>query len=241
MRGPVSLFVVLAILGASGAEASCVDPGTLTHATVSISRYFSEAERASEPDVIGVQGAGWFLSPSHIVTVGHVTEGMKLAPWDWTTIDIRDGEETRTVAARLARIAGSGTEKLAVIELQHPVPNARVLATRSAPLAPEERVVTIVHAGHHPRSVSGRFVQTGEAGPLTNVDLLEMYDGRDRLAIDHGASGAPVLDCRGEVAAVISNVFVRNIQFASRDIRTSTSWGNPNVVSVPIQELTGGP
>jgi hypothetical protein len=33
--------------------------------------------------------------------------------------------------------------------------------------------------------------------------LLEMYDGNDRLVLDHGASGAPVVDCSGQVVAVV--------------------------------------
>jgi hypothetical protein len=34
--------------------------------------------------------------------------------------------------------------------------------------------------------------------------LLEMYDGDDRLVLDHGASGAPVFDCMGRIVAVVS-------------------------------------
>jgi hypothetical protein len=64
-----------------------------------------------------------------------------------------------------------------------------------------------------------------------------MFEGDNRLVIDHGASGAPVVDCDGRVAAVISNVFTQSLWWASRQIRISTAWGTPNVVSVPIQAL----
>jgi hypothetical protein len=67
--------------------------------------------------------------------------------------------------------------------------------------------------------------------------MLELYDGNDRLAVDHGASGAPVFDCEGRVAAVISTVITQTLAWASNDIRISTAWGTPNVVSVPIQAL----
>ncbi len=67
--------------------------------------------------------------------------------------------------------------------------------------------------------------------------LFEMYDGDDRLVLDHGASGAPVLDCKGRVVAVVSNLFMTTMQFFSRVIRISTAWGNANVVSVPIPVL----
>ena len=64
-----------------------------------------------------------------------------------------------------------------------------------------------------------------------------MYDGEDRLVLDHGASGAPVFDCAGRIVAVVSNLFTSTLQLLSRTIRVSTAWGNPNVVSVPIQLL----
>ena len=64
-----------------------------------------------------------------------------------------------------------------------------------------------------------------------------MYDGNDRLVLDHGASGAPVVDCKGRAVAVVSNLFTTTLQFMSRAIRISTGWGTPNVVSVPIPAL----
>ncbi len=66
-----------------------------------------------------------------------------------------------------------------------------------------------------------------------------MYDGNDRLVLDHGASGAPVLDCEGRVVAVVSNIFVKTMTFMSQAIRVSTAWGNPNTASVPIAGLEG--
>jgi hypothetical protein len=46
-----------------------------------------------------------------------------------------------------------------------------------------------------------------------------------------------VVDCNGRVAAVVSNVFTQSIHWAQREIRISTAWGTPNVVSVPVQAL----
>lgn len=85
--------------------------------------------------------------------------------------------------------------------------------------------------------MGGRFVRFGDDGKLAGMALLEFYEGENRLVIDHGASGAPVIDCDGRVAAVISNVFTQSIVWASRQIRISTAWGMPNVVSVPVQAL----
>ena len=108
---------------------------------------------------------------------------------------------------------------------------------RTEPLAPDEQVVTLAYADGHPHLVQGRFVRLGDAGKLGGMALLEMYDGDGRLIVGHGASGAPVIDCDGRVAAVVSNVFTQTLVWASREIRISTAWRMPNVVSVPIRSL----
>ncbi len=97
--------------------------------------------------------------------------------------------------------------------------------------------MSLAYPRNHLRFAAGRFVQYGESERFAGTALLEMYDGDDRLVLDHGASGAPVLDCDGRVVAVVSNLFTQTMQFPSRAIRVSTAWGQPNVVSVPIQVL----
>jgi len=87
------------------------------------------------------------------------------------------------------------------------------------------------------RVAGGRFVQYGDVGRLAGTALLEMYDGDDRLVLDHGASGAPVLDCAGRAVAVVSNLFTTVISSPLHAIRVTTAWGSPNVVSVPIPVL----
>jgi hypothetical protein len=86
--------------------------------------------------------------------------------------------------------------------------------------------------------VGGRFVRIEEDdSKLAGMALLELYEGENRLVIDHGASGAPVVDCAGRVAAVVSFVFTQTIAGFSHPIRVSTAWGMPNVVSVPTSTL----
>jgi S1-C subfamily serine protease len=105
------------------------------------------------------------------------------------------------------------------------------------PVAPEEQVVSAAYPGNRLRFVGGRFVQYGDGDRLAGTALLEIFEGENRLVLDHGASGAPVLDCEGRVVAVVSNIFTQTLQFPSRAIRISTAWGSPNVASVPIQVL----
>ena len=200
-------------------------------------RHFDEAERDARPGLIGIRGTGWFLSPAVIVTAAHVAEAMKLSTQDWKSLEITDEQTSQFIAARVERFAGDQAEKLAVIELQRPVFATQPLRIRSEPLAPEDQVMTLVYPEGLPHLVRGRFVQFGAGERLGGTALLEMFEGDNRLVIDHGASGAPVVDCDGRVAAVISNVFTQSLSWASRQIRISTAWGTPNVVSVPVQVL----
>jgi hypothetical protein len=55
--------------------------------------------------------------------------------------------------------------------------------------------------------------------------------------LDHGASGAPVLDCNGRVVAVVMILLTRTMSFLSNVIRVSTAWNSPNVVAIPIDVL----
>src|SRR5262249_14792599 len=145
--------------------------------------------------------------------------------------------DTRSIPARVARIVGLGTEKLALIELQSEFPGAYRAAIRRTSLAPGEEVVTLGYTAGQPRVVGGRFVKYGDDARLAGSALLELFDGSDRLAVDHGASGAPVYDCDGRVAAVVTTVITQTFPGLSGPIRVSTAWGTPNVLSIPIQAL----
>ena len=81
-------------------------------------------------------------------------------------------------------------------------------------------------------------MQYGANGQFAGTALLELSDGDNRLVLDHGASGAPVLDCEDYVVAVVSNLILSGtIQWMDRAIRIPTPWQSPNVASVPIQAL----
>src|SRR5437763_16367404 len=143
MRGGASIFIVLFVAAfPARLQASCIEPTRLAHAAVGITHYFDDGERAAQPGFIGTSGTAWFLSPTSIVTAEHVSAGMMLTTRDWKLLEIRDGDHTRSVPARIARVVGPGAEKLAVLELQSEFPNAHSAAIRTAPLMPEDQVVT---------------------------------------------------------------------------------------------------
>jgi S1-C subfamily serine protease len=240
MRGRIGsgLFILFVLLADTGdINAACIDPGRFAHSAVSIARYFDDAERAANRGLAGVQGTAWFISPTTIVTAEHVAAAMTLSAQEWKVLEIAGADGTQSIAARLRRLAGVRTERLAIIELQHAVSDARSFAIRKEPLMPEEPVMALAYPTGRPQLVGGRFVRLGDEGKLAGLALLELYEGNDRLIIDHGASGAPVVDCSGRVVAIVSNVFTQSIYWADREIRISTAWGMPNVVSVPVQAL----
>src|SRR4051812_3065888 len=157
------LFIALVIaLAHAQAYAACVDPAQLTHVSASIVRYFDEAERDTAPGLTGIQGTGWFLSPTKVVTAGHVAAAMKLSAQDWKEIEIADADGSRSIFARVQHLAGGQTAKLAVLQLQTSVSGARTIAIRRAPLAPEEEVVTFAYPAGRPRVVGGRFKHFGD-------------------------------------------------------------------------------
>jgi len=188
--------------------------------------------------VLAIRGTGWFLSPTSVVTVEHVAASMKLSHQDWKDVELQIGESRQSIPVRAQRLAGSHKEKIAVLELRTAFAGAPGFALRLAPLVREEPLVSLAYPNNRLRVASGRFVKYGDGDKFAGMALLEMYDGEDRLVLDHGASGAPVFDCTGRVAAVVSNLFTRTMQLMSHAIRTSTAWGSENVVSVPIPALT---
>ena len=221
----------------SGAGATCVDPSAFVLSTFSIARHFDDREIQRVPGVLGIRGTGWFLSARLIVTAAHVAESMRLSGKDWKEVELRGRETGRSLPVRVLQVAGEHSEKIAVLELSAPFPGAVALPLRKEPLDRDERVASLAYPAGHLRFAAGRFVQYDEDTTLSGTALLEMYDGKDRLVLDHGASGAPVLDCEGRVVAVVSMVITQTINLLASTVRTSTAWQTPNVVSIPIQVL----
>jgi S1-C subfamily serine protease len=236
------IVLVLGLVGASPASAappaSCVDPATLVRSAVSIERMFRPEEvRDGGSEAAGIRGTGWFTSPRRIVTAAHVAEAMRLSVRDWREIEVRERQSMIAAPARVLLIAGHGPEKIAVIELATSFPAAVALPLRAQPLAAEERLVSIAYPKGELRFAEGRFARYGDGGAFAGAALIEMYDGEDRLVIDHGASGAPVLDCEGRVVAVVSSAITQTIRLPTGPVRVSTAWHTPNVVAIPTAAL----
>jgi hypothetical protein len=116
------------------------------------------------------------------------------------------------------------------------------LSIRAEPLLPEERVLSLAYPDGGLRFASGRFSHYGTGARFDGAALLEMQDGNDRLVLDHGASGAPVLDCQGRVVAVVATLMTQTIRLPTGSVRVATAWQTPNVVSIPadgLKDLSG--
>jgi hypothetical protein len=225
-------------LFSSPALAACVDPAALASSIVRITRMFDPGSSNSDPGLKGIAGTAWLRSSKEMVTAAHVAEAMKLSD-QWVKIDIGMKGEMRSWQVRLSKTVGSSSEKLAILELISPLPGAAPLTIRERSLVPDESVTALGFPQGTRREAKGRFVKFGTDGRTAGSALFEMYDGDGRLALDHGASGAPIMDCTGQVVAVVSNIFARTMPFMSGAIRISTAWGSPNIVAVPISELDG--
>ncbi|MGO9545347.1 MAG: serine protease [Rhodomicrobium sp.] len=225
--------------GYSLAGTACADPAAYVRGVAGITRHFSDEEKKTDAGLLGARGTAWFLSAGSMVTAAHVAQAMHLSGQTWTQIEVAQVKSVQPAYVRIQRIAGSGTEKIAVLELRTGFTGAKGLQIRTEPFAAGERVVSVAYPANVLRFAQGRFIRYGDEGKISGAALLEMYDGNDRLVLDHGASGAPVLDCEGRVVAVVSNIFAKTMTFMSQAIRVSTAWGNPNIASVPIAGLEG--
>lgn len=203
----------------------------LAHAAVGITRMFDASEKQQ---LDGVAGSGWFLAPKLLVTVAHVAEGMRLSEREWTSVQLREGDAFEKIDVRLQRIVGTGPEKIALIETAAPLSGVRPLALRKEPLAAEEPVISRAYRSDRVRTAQGRFVAYGTQGRFAGGALFEITDGNDRMALDYGSSGAPVLDCSGRVVAVVANLLTQTI---GGRVRVTTAWSMPNVLTVPVSVL----
>ena len=134
-RGLRSIAVL--VVASCGVEAGCIDPASLTHSTVSITRHFDDKEREVERGLLGVSGTGWFLSPTSMATIEHVAVAMNLSDQSWKPVEVRTGDSRQSTPIRIRRIVGSHAEKIAVLELQTPFSGTQGFVLRKEPLVPE--------------------------------------------------------------------------------------------------------
>src|SRR3954452_22948369 len=68
------MLATLLMLASCRGGGACADVESTPPVSVGITRYFSEMEDKARPDVIGIQGNGWFASPSLMLPASHVPD-----------------------------------------------------------------------------------------------------------------------------------------------------------------------
>ena len=247
-----TIVIMLLMAPCAQAQDHCIDPSTLVASTVGITRYFTDEERP-EPSIDGYRATAWFFrSPRYLVSIAHFVDDAPVLPRnEWRMVDVQQSDASVRVKARLLSIVKGFPEGLAVLELAEAFPRARPLKLRETPLSKNEPVRSIAYVDGV-RFATGKFSEVMSGGeiptdhPFAKVPagsgLFEMWDIRerrnDRYVLDHGASGAPIVDCDGNVAAVTSSILTQgNMNLAGRTIRLTTPWGMANNTATLIQPL----
>jgi len=246
------LVPALVIAQCARAEDACIDPSTLAPTTVSITRYFTADEKPT-PSLDGYRATAWFYrSTRYLVSIAHFVDDAPVLPrGEWRKVDVQQRDVTVQVSARLLAVVKALPEGFAIFELREPFPNAQTLKLREKPLSRNEPVRSIAYLDGL-RFAKGRFAEIAGSNdmpldhPFAKVrpgsGLFEMWDieerNNDRYVLDHGASGAPIVDCEGNVAAVASSIVTQgSLYFAGREIRLTTPWGMANNTAALIQPL----
>jgi hypothetical protein len=250
---PVIVALLMVNAHCARAHDTCIDPSTLMTKTVSITRYFTDDEKRGLA-LDGYRATAWFYgSTRYLVSISHFVDDSPVLPrGKWRTVDVQQRDVTVQVNARLLTVLDALPEGLALFELREPFPNAETFKLREEPLSKNEPVRSVAYLGGLPRFAKGRFSEIMASAdiprdhPFAKVrpgtGLFEMWDieerKNDRYVLDHGASGAPIVDCEGNVAAVVSSFLTQgSLYLAGKEVRLTTPWGMPNNTASLIQPL----
>jgi Trypsin-like peptidase domain len=252
---PMILMFMMMIAQCVRAQDACIDPSTLAKTTVSITRYFIDGEKP-RPSLVGYSATAWFYgSTRYLVSIAHFVDDAPVLPrGEWRKIDVQQGDVTVQVSARLVAVVRALPEGFALFELREPFPKAQTLKLREEPLSKNEPVRSVAYLEGRLRFAKGRFTEIMTSGdiprnhPFAKVrpgsGLFEMWDieerNNDRYVLDYGASGAPIVDCEGNVAGVASGFLTQgSLYLPGREVRLTTPWGMANNTATLIQPLFG--
>jgi hypothetical protein len=242
---------------AQEAAPACVDPTLYTRSVVSIAWYFDEARAGSfGKQWIGSQATAWFYrSPRFLVTAAHFAA--EIPDSTWRDVELRQANAEGSVGTSFSTqirivakgkvgeghrpnaLSGSQAEDLAILELRNSFPNAHVLDVRPSPPKQDEIVLIPSYPAGKLRFANGMVRNTEVASRYPGLSLLEVQ-GSNRLLLNGGASGSPVLDCReGRVSAVINGLLTGpSLPFLPPESSViPTPWGSPTNTAVPATML----
>ncbi|MBB3021525.1 hypothetical protein FHR70_004626 [Microvirga lupini] len=244
---------------AEEAEGSCVDPSGFARSVVSISWRFGQPRRDGRREIVGERATAWFYpSPRFLVTAAHFASELPADGWQEAELRQapREGDPDVTVHVQL-RVAVQGTvsengvrgtrkggdlaEDLAILELQESFPDAQVLDIQPEVPSKDATVLVLGYPRGQMKSARGIVREAGRAAEkYPGLALLEVQ-GSNRLLLNEGASGAPVIDCRlGRVVAVLNGLLTGpSLPFLPLENSVMpTPWGSPTNTAVPASTLS---
>lgn len=252
--------------GTRDAGPPCVDPSELARSVVSLVWFFDKARLGDAGrDVVGQRATAWFYtSPRLLVTANHFAAEL---PEGWQDAELRqagrEGKPDRAARVRL-RVMAEGAvserdwqgrrgsvdgrpalaEDIAILELQEPFPNAQILEVEAKSPSTNSTVLIMGYPGGKMQAVLGT-VRTADdlVGRYSGLELIEVQ-GSNRLLLGHGASGAPVLDCRGGRVVAVLNGLLTGPSLPLLPPEHSvipTPWGSPTNTAVPVSTLVALP
>lgn len=260
----LALISLIASLNAPAARAeaqeqtrSCVDASPSARAVVSVARYFNEPLREGNGEVVGEQATAWFYtSPRLLVTAAHFANDFPDGAWQEVELRqaVREGQPEIATRVRLrvavkGRISegprrGPGTtglaDDVAIMELHDPFPNATVLDVQATLPTPDATVLVVGYPDGRMQAARGIVRRAGDAVSRYSGLALVEVQGDNRLLLNAGASGAPVLDCaKGAVVAVLNGLLTSpSLPFLPPQYAVvPTPWGSPTNTAVPASTL----
>lgn len=218
-------------------------------AVVSITRYFTP-EEIKDPDRVGNQGTAWFfMTRKHLVTIEHVVSDPPLSTDKWTEVWLlqQHGEKKEDVRTEKCQIKllqilpNPKGEGLALLELKEVFKWGKVLLPEREMGEKDEEVFSLGYPDGCLSYAVGSFHGTCEANEeykeREGLPLYELSNNIDRLSFNHGASGAPVLNTKGNVVGVLSTLFTQKCVLLGQEIETGTAWGEPTHIAVSTTNL----
>jgi hypothetical protein len=221
----------------------CIDKESSAQSVAAITRYSHLYDDPHVVTVFGIEGGSiWFLKEDEPVLALHVAKSLGLSNREWIPVELYQNEPDakihrhQRIRARLLRTITWGLDGLAVLKLEEPFEGARPLVIRAEPLKPGEKIITPAYPGGLFELATGHFlgIDLALSTEKKEASYAIEIDG-NRLALDSGASGAPVLDCTGRVVAAVSaQVYV----VSENGLEEATLRGQQTNIAIPVTILS---
>jgi hypothetical protein len=221
----------------------CIDKESSAQSVAAITRYSPLYDDPHVVTVFGIQGGSiWFLKEDEPVLALHVAKSLGLSNREWIPVEIYQNERDakihrhQRIRARLLRTITWGLDGLAVLKLEKPFQGARPLVIRAEPLKPGEKIISPAYPGGFLELTTGYFlgIDLAPSNERKEGSYAIEIDG-NRLALDNGASGAPVLDCTGRVVAAVSAQFYL---VSENGLDEATPRGQKTNEAIPVTILS---